>query len=127
MSARLGHVPVPRQGETFSSILLRLSSNHAATAHELCAMLWPKFQFWTRDIDRTAADTLLEAVSRDTGLARATLEAATLRDVVEALGFPERLQGSQRGILPVGIYHRIRRRFGQQYCPACLAGQPREV
>lgn len=124
MSTRLGHVPVPRQGETFSSILLRLSSNHAATAHELCAMLWPKFQFWTRDIDRTAADTLLEAVSRDTGLARAALEAATLRDVVGALGFSERLQGSQRGILPVGVYHRVRRRFGQQYCAACLAGQP---
>lgn len=87
-------------------------------------MLWPGFQFWTRDIDRTAGDELLEAVARDTGLSRQALEAATLRGLVEALGFPERLQGSQRGILPVGVYHRIRRRFGQQYCPACLASQP---
>lgn len=124
MSARLGHVPVPRHGETLSSILLRLSHNHVATAHEFCAMLWPGFQFWTRDIDRTAADSLLDALSRDTGLSREALDAATLRGLVEALGFPERLQGSQRGILPVGIYHRVRRRFGQQYCPACLAGQP---
>ncbi len=62
MKAALAHVPVPRPGETFSSILLRLARNHAASAHELCAMLWPGFQFWTRDIDRTASDELLEAV-----------------------------------------------------------------
>jgi hypothetical protein len=117
-------VPVPRPGETFSSILLRLARNHAASAHELCAMLWPGRQFWTRDIDRTAGDKMIEAVARDTGLSRAKLEAATLRGLVKALGFPERLQGSQRGILPVGVYHRVRRRFGQQYCPVCLAADP---
>lgn len=124
MKAALAHVPVPRLGETFSSILLRLAWNHAASAHELCAMLWPRFQFWTRDIDRTASDELLAAVARDTGLPRQSLEAATLRGLVEALGFSERIEGSQRGILPVGVYHRVRRRFGQQYCPACLAVKP---
>lgn len=124
MMAKLGHVPAPRPGETLSSILLRLARNHAASAHELCAMRWPGRQFWTRDIDRTADDGLLEAVARDMGLSRAAIEASTLRGLVEALGFPERLHGSQRGILPVGVYHRVRRRFGQQYCPACLAVQP---
>ncbi len=121
---KLAHVPIPRGDETLSSILLRLARRHAAAPHEFCAMLWPGFQFWTRDIDRTASDAILAAVSRDTGLARATLEAATLRGVVRALDFPERLHGPQRGILPVGVYHRVRRRFGQQYCPACLAEEP---
>lgn len=122
--APLAHVPVPCPDETLSSLLLRLARNHGASAHEFCATVWPGMQFWTRDIDRTAPEFLLAAVARETGIEVATLLDGTLRGVVRALGFGEQVHGLQRGILPVGVFHRVRRRFGQQYCPLCLAEEP---
>ncbi|MGA9393739.1 MAG: TniQ family protein [Azonexus sp.] len=124
MTACVAHLPTIRNGETLSSLLLRLAHNHSASGHELCTLLWPRFQFWTRDIDRTASDALLDDISRVTGIGRDVLERATLRGLVKATGFQEGMPGCQRGILPVGVYHRIRRRFGQQYCPVCLAEKP---
>lgn len=124
MSPMLAHVPVPRLGETLSSFLLRLARNHAATPHELCHLLWPGRQFWTRDIDLTVADDLLQDICRVTGLELTTLQRTTLRDVVNALGYRKNPQGQQPGILPVGVFHRVRRGFGQQYCPACLCERP---
>lgn len=121
MTGQLAHVPAPRIGETLSSFLLRLAHNHVATAHEFCHLLWPGRQFWTRDIDRSAADDLLQDVSRVTGLDVHALRNLTLRDVVKALGYPETPHGQQAGILPIGVYHRIRRGFGQQYCHVCLS------
>ncbi len=124
MTTLVAHVPSPQPGETLSSLLLRLAHNHSASGHELCVLLWPTLQFWTRDIDRTAPDALLHQVSRVTGIRFDALERTTLRDVVKATGFKDWIQGCQRGILPVGVYHRVRRRFGQQYCSACLAAKP---
>lgn len=124
MTSRVAHVPVFQEDETLSSWLLRLARNHSATGHELCSLLWPRHQFWTRDIDRTASDVLLEEIAQTTGVPKETLARATLRDLISATGFPDNPKGYQRGVLPVGIYHRIRRRFGQQYCPNCLSLKP---
>ena len=124
MTTCVTHVPSIQYGEALSSFLLRLARNHSASGHELCTLLWPRFQFWTRDIDRTASDALLDEVAQVTALSRDVLERATLRKVVKAMGFREWIHGCQRGILPIGVYHRVRRRFGQQYCPECLAEKP---
>lgn len=121
---RIAHVPKVKPGETLTSLLLRLAKNHSASGHELCALLWPQHQFWTRDVDRTVSDTQLEAIAGITGLTKDVLVETTLRDLVRATGFKERIPGYQRGILPVGIYHRVRRRFGQQYCSWCLKEKP---
>lgn len=124
MTSRIAHVPAIQEDETLSSWILRLAHNHSATGHELCYLLWPGHQFWTRDVDRTASDSLLDEVSHTTGVPKETLARATLRDLIRATGFPDNPNGYQRGVLPVGVYHRIRRRFGQQYCPECLAQKP---
>ncbi|MBI5791881.1 MAG: TniQ family protein [Rhodocyclales bacterium] len=120
----IAHVPKVKPGESLTSLLLRLAKNHSASGHELCTLLWPQHQFWTRDIDRTVSDAQLEAIARITGLTKEVLVKATLRNMVRATGFKERIPGYQRGILPVGIYHRVRRRFGQQYCWMCLDEKP---
>lgn len=121
---KIAHVPNVKPGETLTSLLLRLAKNHSASGHELCALLWPQHQFWTRDIDRTVSDAQLEAIARITGLNKEVLVKATLRNLIRATGFKVRIPGYQRGILPVGIYHRVRRRFGQQYCWMCLDEKP---
>ena len=123
-AARLGLVPRPQDDETLSSFLLRLARNHSAEPHEFCAMVWPGLHFWTRDIDRTASNAVIESVARATGLASAEVERMTLRVLVERMGHPLTNTGIQHGILPVGVYHRVRRRHGQQYCPVCLKSDP---
>ena len=118
------HVPCLFPGEVLSSLIIRLARNHVSTPHELCTLLWPDFQFWTRDIDRSASDELLSAIAETTGLGIDALRQSTLRGLVHSMGFRERIEGKQDGILPVGVYHRIRRHHGQQFCPVCLAEKP---
>jgi hypothetical protein len=120
----LAHVPRLQCGETLSSLLLRTAHNHSATAHEFCTLLWPGQHFWTRDIDRTASSGLVKSVSEVLGIEATTLHQSTLPPLAKAFGFEISDRGIQRGILPVGVFHRIRRRYGQQYCPRCLAIRP---
>lgn len=124
MTAYIAHVPTLQDDETLSSLLLRLAYNHSATSHELCVHLWPTDQFWTRDIDRTIADMVLSRIARATSIPYSQLEQATLRGLIEKMGLAPYPNGIQRGILPIGVYHRIRRRFGQQYCARCLSDKP---
>lgn len=123
-AAVLGLVPHPQTDQTISSFLLLLARNQSSTPHELCALVWPEHQFWPRDIDRTANDALIAAVARLTTVSAARLRAMTLRGLVEAMGRTPTSAGIQQGILPVGVYHRMRHLHGQQFCPDCLNLNP---
>lgn len=77
-------------------------------------------QIWTRDIDHLAPDWLLQGLAERTGADANAIEATTLRSMA---GFAfEDLNdvGASRWVLPVGVYHRTRRRHGMQFCPVCL-------
>lgn len=65
----------------------------------------------------------MRSIAEALGLSPAAISAMTLEPIIQDIGFPL-LQGVQHGVLPIGIYHRIRRRFGQQYCPLCLKRVP---
>lgn len=123
-TSHLGLVPHARTDETLSSFILRFARNQSAIPHELCAMVWPGLEFWPRDIDRTASDLLVKAVADVCGLPFSEVKAMTLHGLVDGMGYPSTSTGIQWGILPVGVYHRKRRRFGQQYCPQCLKENP---
>lgn len=119
-------VPPVTPDDTLSSWLLRLAANHSSTPHEFCQLIWPQHQFWTRDLDRTISDTLLAKIAADTGLDFAAIRELTYKSFLIRLKFRERRVGMQDGLLPVGIYHRVRRCFGQQYCGQCLrTGYPK--
>lgn len=120
----LGLIPHPQVDETLSSFILRLARNQSAIPHELCSLIWPGLQFWPRDIDRTASDELIKRVAMVTGLPILGVKAMTLHGLVDGMGHNPTRTGIQNGILPVGVYHRMRRRFGQQYCPECLRQSP---
>lgn len=117
----VAYQPVALVDETLSSWLLRLIARHGSTPHTFCDVLWPGNRFWTSDLDRTISDGWLQEIGRVTGVSTERLNAMTLREMVELSGFPSRIQGAQSGILPIGIFHRLRGSHGQQYCPACLS------
>lgn len=121
---RLGLIPRLQDDGTLSSFMLHLARNHAAEPHEFCAMAWPGLEFWPRDLDRTASNTIVKNIAQSTGMSEQSIEAMTLRGLVSRMGYSQSNSGIQHGILPVGIYHRIRRRHGQQYCPDCLQSAP---
>lgn len=124
MTHTVAHFPKILDDETLSSLILRLARRHSATAHELCKLLWPNIEFWTRDIDGTISDASLRTLSVSTGIPYTELRQATLKDLSVAFGSDASMQGCVPGILPIGIYHRVRRRYGQQYCHECLAQNP---
>lgn len=121
---RLGLVPSPQNDETFTSFLLRLAFNHGATAHSFFALEWPSVAFWTRDLDRSVGDAVLQSIGSATGISLDRMKLMTLRGLApEACEVPRGLR-SHALLLPVGVYHRTRRRYGQQFCPMCLAQDP---
>jgi hypothetical protein len=122
---KIGLIPPIKPDETLSSILIQLAHNHVSTVGELTALVWPGHSFWNRDLDTTASDELIREISTSTSLPEQQVREATVASLVKAMGFEVRRNGVQPGILPVGMYHRIRRGFGQQYCPNCLGKAPR--
>lgn len=110
----------PSPGELFSSWLCRIAHNQGIKVQSFCHLLWPKETFWNRDVDR-----FFFPIVKDTILARCPLNEEALSDtflssysgsLCESLSF----RTNNRWILPLGIYHRLRTKFGLMYCPHCL-------
>lgn len=116
----LAYLPAVRPDQTLTSWLLILCRNHGAKPQSLGHLLWPRCSIWNRDFDRTVSDSTLRAIAEVTGLSIEALESMTLREMVRRSGHQQCSEGRQAGILPVGIYHRVRLAHGQQYCSQCL-------
>ncbi|WP_370650551.1 TniQ family protein [Kordiimonas sp. SCSIO 12603] len=114
------HHPSPLPDEVFSSWLIRTAEVNAPRLHTFCKLHWGNTQIWTRDIDVHGGKNLLQIMSEKTGtnleLARNTLIQSYEGTVFEKLN----PYGTTRWVLPIGIRHRIRYKFGQQMCPLCL-------
>jgi hypothetical protein len=105
--------------------MVRLARENGVKVHTFYAQyLGRDVQIWNRDIDHFAPAALIELLSRKTGVPVQRIQLATLRSY-EGVVF-ERLNeiGTTRWILPLGVYHRTRRSYGQQYCPICIAQGP---
>lgn len=111
----------PLQDELLSSWLLRNVRAHSGWPHSFCRAVWGGLQIWTRDIDRSAPELVLSTLAAKTqtsyDAAVQTLLRPQMRDILGA----EPIQGVAPWVLPVGVFHRTRRRHGLQYCPECLA------
>lgn len=77
-------------------------------------------QIWNRDIDKLAPDWLTDGLVAWTGLDRLEIEQTTLRSYEGVLYEHHNPYGNTKWILPIGVYHRTRRRHGLVYCPLCL-------
>ena len=77
---------------------------------------------WARDIDRSVSLMTVQAIAKLTAQKEDVVWGTTLK-AYEGVLFPEsNSRNAAYHFLPLGVYHRTRRRFGQMYCPECLAG-----
>lgn len=113
--------PKPLPDELLTSWITRLARDNGLKLQTFCEHVFGKsYQLWNRDIDRAPPDWLLDVLSLRTGTPRRTVAQTTLLSYENRLYRRRHAAGQLRWILPAGIYHRTRRRFGVQFCPSCL-------
>ncbi len=124
VSQMLWPLPVePQEDELLSSFLVRAAQRHGLSPYRFCAFHLPGVPVWNRDIDRSASKELIAAVAVKAGLSPLRVAQMTLRGP-EARLSKDGARGSASWINRIGVYHRLRRGWGQQYCPDCLAERP---
>lgn len=117
--------PEPLCGEILSGYLVRCAHSNGMTPYRFMSFHCRGIAVWNRDIDRSATNEFIALVSRGSGVEASRLNEMTLRNFAMMLGAADMAHATGLTIAPwinaVGIYHRIRRRHGMQYCPRCLA------
>jgi hypothetical protein len=101
--------------------MIRLARGNGFKVHNFYSENFgAELQIWNRDIDRHAPQWLLTALAERTGVSYQRIVQTTLRDL-ESWAFETfNENGLTRWILPLGIFHRTRLSFGQQFCPLCF-------
>lgn len=114
--------PQPLPDELLSSWLVRIACANGLKLQTFCDGVFGKdYQLWNRDIDRLARGQFLRALSHHSGTPMQRVRDTTLAIYSDRLYRKGAASGQLRWILPLGIYHRKRRRFGTQFCPQCLS------
>jgi hypothetical protein len=110
----------PRPDELLSSWLVRLARDHYMKVYTFGKLIFPGVSLWNRDVDKAAPDFVLATLGRRTLTQPARIQATTLRQYEGRLYLQHNSLGNTPWLLPLGIYHRTRRRYGQLFCPGCL-------
>lgn len=113
--------PKPKPGEILSSWLCRLALGNAPRLHTFCHLVWPNRQIWNRDVDQVADRLFVARIAQGTGTSFAEAWETTLTALEGRLFGARHGSAVPRLILHVGVFHRDRRRRGQQFCPLCLS------
>lgn len=118
--------PAVQAGELMSSWLIRAAHANGYRVESLCTLLFgPRSSVWNRDFDRCASQDMIQRMARWGGCAQEDLVSASLKSLAGTLSEEVGENGSCPGLIPLGIYHRKRRRHGLMYCPMCLLqGKP---
>jgi hypothetical protein len=118
--------PAPGEDELLTSYLVRTAHLHGWNAFRFFSYHLPTIAIWNRDFDRTASATSLAEITKLYGLPDGAAMEMTLTPYVRNICDESRSQGHSTlpWINTVGVYHRIRRRHGLQFCPECLEEEP---
>jgi len=113
--------PQPLNGEILSSWMIRVAHANRYKVHDFYSQYFGRNrQIWNRDIDQFAPEWLINGLTKHTGLSKETIEDMTLRSYGGVVSDRFKNASVVRGLLALGIYHRKRRLYGQQFCPICL-------
>ncbi len=112
--------PRPEIGESFSSWFVRLSRANGILPKDLYRSVLPGANLNSRDLDRFACDTLIEALAIHTDLNSDRLVKMTIRPWAGIVFDHDDGLGKLPWLPPVGT-ELSKRSFGQQICTACLA------
>ena len=121
MSAgRLPCATHPLPDELLSSWLTRLAYAHLTKTYTFGKLLFPNTSLWNRDVDKLAPELVTRTLAARTATSLARVEATTLRSFEGRLYLRHNAYGNTDWLLPLGIYHRVRRSYGMLFCPQCL-------
>ena len=110
----------PHPDEIFSSWLVRLSYAHYLKAHTFSKHVFNSVSIWNRDIDRKFSDEKIKMITQRTNTTFKEVSDCFLASYEGRLFLECKLKTNSKWILPLGIYHRIRKKNGFMFCPLCL-------
>lgn len=116
--------PKPLEDELLSSWLVRIAKANFQKLHTFSRSASPGVEIWNRDLDRNVPEGFLQILAERSGTPLRRVLETTLSDFAGRLFERNNPRGAAPWVLPLGIFHRVHRRFGLQYCPACLAEEP---
>lgn len=122
LSAQLWPIHLkPQADELLSSWLMRLCQAYAVKPHVFYQHIWPHKQIFNRDIDRSFDQPMLDALAVHTATPQPRVFDTTLEAFYGRVFSNWNVNGNTWWIMPLGIYHRLHKRHGLQFCSACLA------
>lgn len=110
----------PKTDELLSSWIVRLARDHYTKVYTFGKLIFPNTDIWNRDIDKVAPEQVLTILAARTSTKPACAYATTLKWFEGRLYLKHNALGNTIWLLPLGIYHRTRRSYGQLFCPGCL-------
>lgn len=113
--------PKPHRDEVLTSWVIRLAKANGLKLQTFSRIVFEdSADLWNRDIDRKPYDWLLTELAARTNCSKSELYNLTLQSYKGKLFSHFHEVGVLKWILPLNIYHRKRKGFGQQYCSQCL-------
>ena len=111
----------PKADELFSSWLIRLAHSHTLSIESFCTSLFGReANIWNRDIDKNAPDWIIEILVKATGTEEKKIRRTLLKSYENCIFEHLNTNGSNKWIIPLGIYHRKRKKLGLVVCTECL-------
>jgi hypothetical protein len=108
-----------------SSWIIRLAYLHGIKVETFVTLIFGyRKPIWNRDIDRAASTDVLQRLAEVTGTPFEQVKEIPLKHFEGIIFEKFNTNAFVPWLLPVGIYHRKRRRNGLQYCPLCLGSDP---
>jgi hypothetical protein len=115
--------PKPQVDESFTSWLIRVANANGIPVGTFCHFLSKHQHFFTRDADRPTDKQIVCDLARLTGTPISAAAETTIH-LLERRVFPMlKPNNVQQMITVLGVYHRTHRKYGQAFCPQCLADE----
>lgn len=111
----------PLEDELVSSWICRLAMDHFLKAQVFCKIALNNKNVWNRDIDRLAPELLIKRLSELTLTSESRIQQCLVSSYDAILFQDYNAYGFTKWILPIGIYHRQRKRYGLMFCPGCIS------
>lgn len=112
---------LPQEDELLSSWLVRLAIAHGQKLHTFTRLLWNKSGIWARDIDRSVTKEQIEVLANRCGVKFDIALETTFESYIGWIYETHKFLGPNPWLTTIGVYHRKRIKFGQQFCWKCLA------
>lgn len=111
----------PKEDELLSSWMMRLAQAYGMNAQSFWSAAWPQQYLWSRDIDICDDQSFMQMLADKTQRPVSTFTAASLARYQGVLYDKQISRRRLPWVMPTGVYANVRRQYGLQYCPQCLA------